>query len=85
MEERKNHSSCGTSSPWSALGHQGTVRLRLSFDCRCVIVRDGAIVGRGHNLTNKTRNVRMARSCLPAEGTGATTRVRCLPLRQLAD
>ena len=26
--------------------------------CRCVIVRDGSIIARGHNLTNETRNVR---------------------------
>ncbi len=25
--------------------------------CRCVIVRDGKVIARGHNLTNESRNV----------------------------
>lgn len=40
---------------------QALMQAQKAWGCRevpvgCVIVRDGAIVGRGHNLTNKTRN-----------------------------
>lgn len=28
-----------------------------TLDCRCVIVRDGQVIGSGYNMTNHTRNV----------------------------
>ncbi|GIL97784.1 hypothetical protein Vretimale_3333, partial [Volvox reticuliferus] len=41
---------------------QALAQAHEAWACRevpvgCVVVRDGEVIGRGHNLTNKTRNV----------------------------
>lgn len=48
----------------SVKAQRDTYRLQLFIVCRCVFVRDGDVVGRGHNLTNATRNVGSRSRCV---------------------
>lgn len=40
-----------------AKSHAGTLLPACMSACRCVIVRDGHVIGTGYNMTNHTRNV----------------------------
>lgn len=47
----------------------------MGIKCRCVIVRDDAVIGAGFNLTNELRNVSAA---LPQMHCDATKAVSCI-------